>query len=478
MVTLNRGALGLDSMGNPQMQVGIGDFMRNQMPSRSVGAQFALPYPTGLENIQTPFDMKGTGSPQMQPQSQINRNLFDSRMAAEIAAGANPEEIMGKYQEIERQINGFGAANNSGNLNRPKYLGNKTDGTFRANPLMGTNSPITPEETDYYNNQVIAEQSRTGQQNGNNQMSGAFSVASNAPTTFQNADYKPDLNALNISGAPVSTSGTINTSSTSSPYEGQRPYLDESFAEARRLYETGGPKGFGRPTVANFSGPTESALQSIENTAMAGSPNIGVGQNLLGQTLSGDFLNSNPYLDQMYNQAADSVTRNYREAVAPGIGANAEAQGRYGSGLYQNMMANSQRELGDSLGRLGTNIYGQNYATERGRQDAAIGKIPNMAGMNYFDANQMLGAGGMRDTQAGNVLKDQFNQYMFDQTRPGRNLANYQNAITGNYGGTTTASQPDYASNEGMFSASNIGAGIGIGSSIMDLISNYRKLGT
>jgi len=290
---------------------------------------------------------------------------------------------------------------------------------------------------------------------------------------LQYANYQPDLNALNMGGAPVSTPGMINTSATSSPYSGQRPYLDESFAEARKLYETGGPQGFGRSTVADFSGPTESALQSIENTAMAGSPNIGIGQNLLGQTLSGDFLNSNPYLDAMYNQAASNVTRNYQEAVAPSIGANAEAQGRYGSGLYQNMMANSQRELGDSLGRLGTDIYGQNYATERGRQDAAIGKIPGMAGLNYFDANQMLGAGGIRDTQAGNIIKDQFNQYMFDQNRPGRNLANYQNAITGNYGGTTTAAQPEY----GNSTAANIGSGIGIASGLMDLYSNYKALG-
>lgn len=345
MVTLNRGALGLDSMGNPQMQVGIGDFMRSQDPRMTL----------------------------------------------------SPQSMQG-------QAGSFNTAANGGNL--------------------------------------------------------------------QYANYQPDLNALNMGGAPVSTSGTINTSSTSSPYEGQRPYLDESFAEARKLYETGGPKGFGRSTIADFSTPTESALQSIENTAMAGSPNIGVGQNLLGQTLSGDFLNSNPYLDQMYNQAADSVTRNYREAVAPGIGASADSRGRYGSGLYQNMMANSQRELGNSLGQLATNVYGQNYANERGRQDAAIGKIPGMAGLNYFDANQMLGAGGIRDTQAGNIIKDQFNQYMFDQNRPGRNLANYQNAITGNYGGTTTATQPEY----GNSTAGKIGAGIGIASGLMDLYSNYKTI--
>lgn len=288
------------------------------------------------------------------------------------------------------------------------------------------------------------------------------------------ANYRPNLNPLNMGATNMNVPGMITTSATSSPYAGQRPYLDESFAEARRLYETGGPKGFGQSRVADFSAPTETALQNIQNTAMAGSPNIGIGQNLLGQTLSGDFLNSNPYLDQMYNQAADNVTRNYREAVAPSIGANADAQGRFGSGLYQNMMANSQRELGDTLGRLATNVYGQNYATERGRQDAALGKIPGMANLNYFDANQLLNAGQMRDEQAQNQLIDQYNQYMFDQNRPTRALQDYQKAITGNFGGTSVMQQPDYADK----TMRNIGGGIGIAGGLMDLYSNYKKLGT
>ena len=97
-----------------------------------------------------------------------------------------------------------------------------------------------------------------------------------------------------------------------------------------------------------------------------------------------------------------------------------------------------------------------------------------MAGMNYFDASQLLGAGEIRDTQAGNVIKDQYNQYMFDQNRPGVNFRNYQNAISGNFGGTNVMQQPDYANS----TASNIGAGIGIAGGLMDLYSNYRALGT
>jgi len=465
MVTINRSLPGLNSLGSPSMSVGIGDFMRNQMPSRAPFDVNMAPRP--MTSNMSPFPMPSNMAPQSMP-----LNMRNDMTMAPRPMPSNMQSA--PTQNMQEQMGGFGSVDSYGNLKRPKYLGNKADGTFRANPLAGTNSPITQEETDYYNNLMSAEQSRTGQQTTNNPLSAAFSVASNAPATFENANYQPNLGELVVNNPNVPTSNMITTSASSTPYSGQRPYIDESFAEARRLYETGGPKGFGRSTIADFSGPTESALQSIENTAMAGSPNIGIGQNLLGETLSGDFLNSNPYLDQMYNQAADNVTRNYREAIAPSIGANAEAQGRFGSGLYQNMMANSQRELGDSLGRLATNVYGQNYATERGRQDAALGKIPSMAGMNYFDASQLLGAGEIRDTNAQNVLSDQYNQYMFDQNRPGVNFRNYQNAISGNFGGTNVMNQPDYANP----TASNIGGGLGVIGGLMDLYSNYKKLGT
>ena len=340
---------------------------------------------------------------------------------------------------------------------------------------LNSNSSGYPQMQVGIGNFMRNQDPRTGSQLSPSQNMPGQTVGFNTTgngANLQYANYQPDLGPLTLNNQVIPTSGTINTSAQSAPWTGVSPYLEETFSEARKLYETGGPQGFGRSTVADFSGSTESALQSIENTAMAGSPNIGIGQNLLGQTLSGDFLNSNPYLDAMYNQAADNITRNYQEAVAPSIGANAEAQGRYGSGLYQNMMANSQRELGDSLGRLGTDIYGQNYANERARQDAAMGKIPGMAGLNYFDANQMLGVGQMQDTQAQNQLSDQYNQYMFDQNRPGMNLSNYQNAITGNYGGTTTATQPEY----GNSTAGKIGAGIGVASGLMDLYSNYKTI--
>ena len=85
-------------------------------------------------------------------------------------------------------------------------------------------------------------------------------------------------------------------------------------------------------------------------------------------TAGGEYLNSNPYLDQTFNKAADNVRRMYQTSTAPGLEADAAGHGRYGSGLMANRRDQAQENLGTSLGNLATSIYGGNYATERQNQ--------------------------------------------------------------------------------------------------------------
>jgi hypothetical protein len=80
------------------------------------------------------------------------------------------------------------------------------------------------------------------------------------------------------------------------------------------------------------------------------------------KTVQGGYLNSNPYLDATYKQAADQV--------GAGVDSRFSAAGRYGSGAHQGV-------LGKSLGDLATNIYGGNYQTERGRQLGAATGVPS-----------------------------------------------------------------------------------------------------
>jgi hypothetical protein len=111
--------------------------------------------------------------------------------------------------------------------------------------------------------------------------------------------------------------------------------------------------------------PTYGAVMPAAYGADIGT-NIGYG--LLGDTATGQYLNSNPYLDDQYDAMVRSMTRNYTNAVAPGIDSRAAGVGRMGSNSWQGLQGQAQSELGTALGDAGVNLYGQNYAQERQNQ--------------------------------------------------------------------------------------------------------------
>lgn len=88
---------------------------------------------------------------------------------------------------------------------------------------------------------------------------------------------------------------------------------------------------------------------------------LGPATDQLKSTIQGDYLNSNPYLDKTFQMAANPVVAN--------INSQFSKAGRYGSGAQA-------ATLGTTLDNLSTQIYGGNYATERGRQQAAAIAAP------------------------------------------------------------------------------------------------------
>ena len=257
--------------------------------------------------------------------------------------------------------------------------------------------------------------------------------------------------------------------STSAPWEQQQPYLLQGFQEAQNLLGQGGPSYFPDSTVAPMGNITRQALNQVRRTAQAGTPVPGAATDQLTQTLQGDYLNSNPYLDAMYNQAANRVTEHYQEAVAPQIAGNFGLSGRTGSNMaFANAMQNSRQDLGDSLAQMAGNIYGQNYQQERGRQMQAAGMAPSIAPLSYYDQSQLLNVGETYDQQAQREIGDQFNRYMFEQERPYDNLGRYMGYLGGNYGQTQTQPFDSTARNLGL-----VGTGLGLFQEYGDNIADF-----
>ena len=139
-------------------------------------------------------------------------------------------------------------------------------------------------------------------------------------------------------------------------------------------------------------------LQSpLQNAALASNAAFGqgiegfnqtAGRNLIGQQLRGDFLmpESNPFLQGTFNRAAD-LTRGRLDTEFAGSGRNLGA---------------SQPARSEELQTLASNIFGGNFARERGLQQGALSQV------SQFDPiNQLIQRIGLLAPAAGRDVSTQ-----------------------------------------------------------------------
>jgi hypothetical protein len=269
-------------------------------------------------------------------------------------------------------------------------------------------------------------------------------------------------------------SDTQTTVQKSEPWSQQIPYLIGDpkkgiagiFPEAHRLYQQPGPLYYPGQTVAGFSPEREMALQAQAARARSGSPLTAAGGAELDRTLGGAYLNANPYLQGAIDATARGVTRNYQTAVAPGIDSAFSQAGRYGSGAHLAAHQQAQQNLAAQLGDLAANLGYQNYAAERAHMLNALNAAPTYAQQDYADIAQLDAVGRARDAMAQALINDQVARWNFEQQTPADKLRQYAALIQGNFGGTTSTTQP-YSSGAGVLGGMGTGAqlfgGIGEG---------------
>ena len=193
--------------------------------------------------------------------------------------------------------------------------------------------------------------------------------------------------------------GQKDVTTTTAPWAAQQPYLKDLFERAKQWsYDPNQPN----------------VLNSINQYANSGGyglmPNT---NNTLNSFITGNMMNSNPYLQGMANAANNSTIQQYQNAVAPGIDSNFSANGRYGSGAMQNQSNIAQQNLATSLANTNNTLYGNAYNQGMNNMLQAVSMAPSTATANINTMN------------AGNMAQLQ-------------NLQGYSSLIGGNYGGTST----------------------------------------
>src|SRR5271166_1127040 len=175
------------------------------------------------------------------------------------------------------------------------------------------------------------------------------------------------------------------------PYAGQ--FLGDISKYVNRGLASGYP--FSPQTLAPFDQAQQQAFGLTGALSSGEMAPIEAGLGQARQILSGAYLNpsSNPYLQATYNEAAQPLVTQFRDATEPGIQAEFAQGGSFGGSAQRDAENIAQQNLAQGLSNLGTNIYGQNY--EQGMQNMIReqGLLPGLLQGAYTPAQELLGAG-------------------------------------------------------------------------------------
>lgn len=208
----------------------------------------------------------------------------------------------------------------------------------------------------------------------------------------------------------------------------QQPYQQYGLQQAAAQYQNVNSP---QQLVAGFSPQQNQAISNITNLA-GGTPQTTAAQNYVTNVLSGNPA-SNPYLNSMFNQAANTVQNRLSSEFA-GSGRN---------------VIGSLPVQSDQLNNLATQLYGGAYNTGVQQQENAAAEAVPLEQQQFNAQNNLFNAGGQIQNLAQQYIQ-----------APQTFLNQYLSQVNGNLG-TTRATQEPYSPFLQTANNANIGSQLG-----------------
>ena len=263
------------------------------------------------------------------------------------------------------------------------------------------------------------------------------------------------------------------------------PYLSEALGRARSLFLTGAqPELYPGQMYVGPSAQTETALTQMEQLAGAAAPfyqeaqrGVTAGLEGLRRTAEGSFLGGSPYQQAMIEAATRPLTQQFTEEVMPGIQSTFSRAGRLGSGAQGAVTGRATEGFTRALGDVTSQIAAQDYARERGFQEAATRDVISQAGQlgNVFSSflapSQALGqVGAQREAIAGQPLAESMRRFEYTQNLPQQQFANYMASIYGSPLGAASAA-PQM---QGSSTLQNIGGLFNVAGAVPSAVKGFQ----
>lgn len=208
-----------------------------------------------------------------------------------------------------------------------------------------------------------------------------------------------------MSGGPTQASNT-----TSEPWANVKEPMIDVVNQAAQYYSEPYHAYTGQ-TVADPSAGTAAYNNLTMQRAQNGAPDLNAARGMAGSMASGDYLNSNPWLQNDYTNAViGQNAQNMANAFATGTAAQNDAMfarsGAFGGSAWQQKQQSDAANLTNQVGQMANNY--QLQRTQLGANDYNSGLS------NMLQAGQLAGSLSQDDWTAANALRtmgtDQQNQ--------------------------------------------------------------------
>jgi hypothetical protein len=248
-----------------------------------------------------------------------------------------------------------------------------------------------------------------------------------------------------IGGAILENNSGDGASTSTAPWAGSLPYIQQLLRDAQAAYAGMDTQGYQGDLYAQLTPEQLATIQSA--MGMSGLAPEAVGQAFsLGQSmLAGDFLNpeTNPYLQNYMNAATTGVTEQFQRNVLPSLASGAVMSGGYGGSRQGVAEGLASGEYTQSVSDMLSNILMQNYSQERQNQMNTPAFLSQALGMGQQGLNMGYQAGGTLQADQQAQLDEAYQQYMMRQNAPWQAMAPFWNMASqaAGFGGTGTQTQ-------------------------------------
>lgn len=191
--------------------------------------------------------------------------------------------------------------------------------------------------------------------------------------------------------------------------------------------------------------------QSAIDNALAAQQyrDLGYSDDIAYDTASGQYLNANPYINQIAANTAQSIQDSYNKSTIPSQMSNWAGTGRFGSGLFQQTLSDTQSQMNQDIGNTISNLYYQNYSNERQLQEAARNRLSQQ----YDPLN--------RYTSYGNLLNSATPSAVLGMKTEGSTLGNIISGSLSGLQAGLSVSNPSWGTALGGAAAGGALGGIG-----------------